>query len=482
MPTECKDLIVLLPGIGGSILQKDGKDLWAPSAQAVWSALTSLGGSLQQLRLEGDDPELDDLGDGITAPRIAPDVHIIPGLVKIDGYAGISSMITSTFNVEKGNLVEKKPANYFEFPYDWRRDNRVSARKLKNLIDERLHLWRNNTPYKDAKVILIAHSMGGLVARHYLEVLEGWRECKALITFGTPYRGSVNALNYLANGYKQLFIDLTEMLRSFTSIHQLLPIYQVLNVNGNYQRVAETDSLPGVNAKVAKEALAFHRAIEDAVTTHQQDASYSNGFKIFPIVGTQQSTLQSAVLANGKITTSSDLPGNIDTRLSGGDGTVPRVSATPIELSDKWLDTFIAERHASLQNNLTVLNDLSGRLSTMQSSGLSNVRGGATKRGAEKLPAISLELDDFYTTSEAVNLRAELVNAEANAFGNLMAHISSVAKPEQTLEQSFTQTDEGWTLNLAGLQPGTYRVKVNTSESGNGRPSSVSDVFEVVEI
>jgi triacylglycerol esterase/lipase EstA (alpha/beta hydrolase family) len=53
--------------------------------------------------------------------------------------------------------------------------------------------------------------MGGLISRYYLEVLEGWRDCRALVTFGTPYRGAVDAVNYLANGYKQLFVELTEV-------------------------------------------------------------------------------------------------------------------------------------------------------------------------------------------------------------------------------------------------------------------------------
>jgi hypothetical protein len=35
--------------------------------------------------------------------------------------------------------------------------------------------------------------MGGLVARYYLEVLGGWEKCRALFTFGTPHRGSLNA-------------------------------------------------------------------------------------------------------------------------------------------------------------------------------------------------------------------------------------------------------------------------------------------------
>jgi pimeloyl-ACP methyl ester carboxylesterase len=474
MPIECKDMIVLLPGIGGSILQKDGQDLWAPSAQAVWRAVTSLGESLQGLKLEADDPNQDDLGDGITAPRLAPDVHIIPGLAKIDGYSGISEMITSTFKVEKGNLTEKKPANYFEFPYDWRRDNRVSARKLKAFIDERLHLWRHHTGDKGAKVILMAHSMGGLVSRHYLEVLEGWRDCKALITFGTPYRGSVNALNYLANGYKQLFIDLTEMLRSFTSVYQLLPIYEMLAVNGNYQRVAETKHIPGLNTKLAETALRFHRDIEAALEGHKTDPDYRDGFKLLPISGTHQPTLQSASLANGKVTVSSEMPSTINPNFGGGDGTVPRVSATPLELSDEWRDTFVVERHASLQNNSQVLDDLRERLITMQTSGLRQIRG-SVESPMQQAPALSLELDDLYTTGETVTLCAKLLQAAPRDFGELKARLTSLTQAGQSLEQPLSVKDDTWTLTLK-LGPGIYRLTVKTSRAGGGAPNPVSDV------
>ncbi len=447
MSIECKDMIVLLPGISGSVLQKNGKDLWAPSAQAIFGAI---GGSLQNLRLEGDDPDLDDLGDGITAPRLVPDVHIIPGLVKIDGYSGISNMIMETFKVEKGNLFEKKPANYFEFPYDWRRDNRVSARKLKKLIDDKLHLWRKETPYKNAKVILMAHSMGGLVSRHYLEVLEGWRDCKALITFGTPYRGSVNALDNLANGYKQLGIDITEPLRSFTSVYQLLPIYEMLVVNGSYKRVAETENVPGVNKAKAKDALIFHRDIEKAVTKNSAEEEYQKNFNIMPIIGTEQATSQAAIFENGKIRVSKELPGHIAQGLGGGDGTVPRVSATPIELSDVWSETFVAEKHASIQNNIKVLGDLRGRLSTMLSGAFGNVRGRTTRGIIAPTPAISLELDDVYTTQEPINFRAEIVNAETNAFGEIIAVITSLTQSRQVLEQPLTKADDGSGIECKG--------------------------------
>ena len=70
--------------------------------------------------------------------------------------------------------------------------------------------------------------MGGLVSRYFLECLDGWRNTRVLVTFGTPFRGSLNAVSTLANGMKKKIgpvgIDLSPLARSFTSIYQLLPI------------------------------------------------------------------------------------------------------------------------------------------------------------------------------------------------------------------------------------------------------------------
>ena len=77
--------------------------------------------------------------------------------------------------------------SFFAFPYGWRRDYRVAARRLKEQTNRWLREWRREQP--DAKLILVGHSMGGLVARYFLECLEGWRDTRRLVTFGTPYRG-----------------------------------------------------------------------------------------------------------------------------------------------------------------------------------------------------------------------------------------------------------------------------------------------------
>ena len=208
-----KDIVVILPGIMGSVLQKDGKDLWNVSGQALWQVVRSLGNRLDDLKLDGDDPNGGDIGDGVIPTGLVQDTHIIPGLSKIDGYNKTAKLITDNFKVVEGDIYkdpEDKAANFYKFPYDWRRDNRANAHILKRLLDIRLKAWRKSSGNNSAKIILLAHSMGGLVSRYYLEVLGGWQDARALFTFGTPYRGSVNAVNILANGFivKKLNVEI----------------------------------------------------------------------------------------------------------------------------------------------------------------------------------------------------------------------------------------------------------------------------------
>src|SRR5262245_50232865 len=178
------DVLVLIPGISGSALARRGQEVWGTSGGALWRAVSGLGKDIRELALQGDDADTDDIGDGVEATRLIPDLHMIPGLWKIDGYS-----------TTKAELI------YFDFPYDWRRDNRVSARKLQQSTHKWLQAWRLESGNPSAKLVLIGHSMGGLVSRYFLEVLEGWRDTRVLVTFGTPYRGSLNAVGFLANGY-----------------------------------------------------------------------------------------------------------------------------------------------------------------------------------------------------------------------------------------------------------------------------------------
>jgi hypothetical protein len=104
LKASLRDLIVVLPGITGSALQKDSKDVWAFTSQAFREFITTLGNDLQALRLGSDYPsDVDELEDGIRAPALMPDIHLIPGLVKIECYSQLIKILGS-----HGSFVETK--------------------------------------------------------------------------------------------------------------------------------------------------------------------------------------------------------------------------------------------------------------------------------------------------------------------------------------------------------------------------------------
>lgn len=488
--TPMRDLIVILPGITGSVLQKDGKDLWAVSGQAIWDIVKSLGKALDALKIEQDDPEAEDLGDGIKAVRLVEDAQVIPGLFKVDGYTKTTWMISDNFsNVIRGNIYEDpddKAANLYHFPYDWRRDNRATAKILKKLLDKRLKCWREYSGNQNAKVILLAHSMGGLVSRYYLEVLGGWKDCKALFTFGTPYRGSLNAVNFLANGYKKAFIDLTEVMRSLNSVYQLMPRYKALKIGNDFYRIAEsTVALPNIDRAKAKDALAFHDEIDTAADANKDNQTYRNAFVTCPIVGVQQPTMQSAQLVDGDITTSEILPTWLLNRshLGDGDGTVPQVSATPVQMGDLEalsLVDYIPETHGALQIQRDTLLNLLKRIQSAQSATLENVRGSVEEivpRGIRGIKGIGLSIDDLYLIDEPIALRAKV--SEGASFNSLTAEIVCVSHHRPPLVQNFIPENGRWVMTTDNLEAGLYRVKVQTDNTSEEAPNPVHDLFEV---
>lgn len=70
------------------------------SGQVIWrQTLISLGDSLQQLKLEQDDPEAETLGDGMTPTQVIENMHLFPRIVKFDVYTKTVRLITNNFDV-----------------------------------------------------------------------------------------------------------------------------------------------------------------------------------------------------------------------------------------------------------------------------------------------------------------------------------------------------------------------------------------------
>jgi hypothetical protein len=451
-----RDVIVCLPGITGSVLQKNGHDVWNVSGGAVLSAIRSLGHSIEDLELAEDPPDVDDLGDGVTAPKVIRDVHLIPGLWKIDGYTKLVDHIEKTFDVTRGR-------NLFEFPYDWRRDNRVAARRLQRQSAQWLKAWRESSGAADAKLVLVGHSMGGIISRYFLECLDGWRDTRMLVSFGTPFRGSLKSVGTLANGHKMAFFDLSRLVRSFTSVYQLLPIYPCYSDgNGALARIAET-TVPHIDGARAKAALAFHHEIRDAVDEHLNDDEYlQNRYEIRPVVGITQPTAQSALADGDGVKLRTSLGGED----LGGDGTVPRASATPLELEHEENAMFADERHASLQNDDHVLVQLTGVVSGV-------VIDHDRYRGAIPMLGMGLDVDDAYAATDPLQVRARPTE---DPLGRIVAAATDVSTGQEVKRTALERGDDGWyTAELGPLPEGVYRI----TAFGEGMVEPVTDLVSV---
>jgi pimeloyl-ACP methyl ester carboxylesterase len=92
-------------------------------------------------------------------------------------------------------------------PYDWRGKNELAAETLARKIESMTRRHNGNL-----EITIVAHSMGGLIARYYLEsnlfaAREGFDKVRQLITFGTPHRGAPLAVTAAMGLEKRLFLS-----------------------------------------------------------------------------------------------------------------------------------------------------------------------------------------------------------------------------------------------------------------------------------
>lgn len=154
--------------------------------------------------------------------------------------------------------VQREGLTPLPFYYDWRRDPRVSAQALKTFIDT--HTAHNE------RIYLVGHSLGGLVARAYLEQENTNAKVDRYVSVGSPHQGTPTA--YYAWSGGKLVGDKEwriggALLFAFCQIHgntglprqiiqQHAPVVQSLLPTYEYLRDKSTNQFKPVDSLIAQ--------------------------------------------------------------------------------------------------------------------------------------------------------------------------------------------------------------------------------------
>lgn len=340
--SKVKDLVVLVPGMMGSRLARGPEILWGDESPTFLEWAKRHAGSLREMTIGGDDPGKDSLGDGIRATGLIEESpHVVGRFLRPGGYGPLLSVLERRLGL--------RPPNLRTFPYDWRRDLRVASRSLGQCVTDWLAEWQKQSGNPQARVVLIAHGAGGLVARHYIEAEKGWRQVSRVVTLGAPYGGTVCSLDLLYFGadferYGISIPDVTPIVRTFTSVYQLLPQFPSIETSdGELLRPFEI-RIPSFEQEKMERSRQLYRNLLDQHSQNRARADYGAP-ETLAIIGIGQPTAERVrLLSSGMLSRDPD-PYEIPT---DGDGVVTRLSAEAADLAFPARFLYVPQRHGAL--------------------------------------------------------------------------------------------------------------------------------------
>lgn len=135
-----------------------------------------------------------DVGGAVTIPRSDVYDRLINYLIGL-GYRqyDVTSPNQRTIN---GCDTTQIGADLFIFPYDWRNSNWTSARDLYEYVQ----CIKNIRGNPNQKIHIVAHSMGGLVARRYILNNPNNHSVERMVTLGTPWLGAPKSIGIMETG------------------------------------------------------------------------------------------------------------------------------------------------------------------------------------------------------------------------------------------------------------------------------------------
>lgn len=365
---------LVLLGAAGAILAReiskaDLSYLWGRKEILFWMFVQDLW-KTELLRGDGQYN-----GSGIQAP----DLIRLPRVAPYDNFIK--------------RLSNEKKADVLVFPYDWRLSNDVAAASLEAAILKKWWGGRDCFPEKienGERVVIIAHSMGGLVARHFIEARNGYRAVCQLITAGTPHNGAPSAYTHFHGVTTPLgpVIDLNtvkallsivspalplamaalpsrvhiplpmsasmqqELMQSYSSSLQLLPTYDFVRLSGG--RLEPISSTYGPTPAAFREM----RHKKTGRTVPDVSDLMRRGMMPTSILDTWLGAkgVQYLLIASFNLDTIQgyDVPSSTPVRNLAGDGTVPQTSAAFVSGRNIQIERFAGVEHQKLFESTSV--------------------------------------------------------------------------------------------------------------------------------
>jgi CHAT domain-containing protein/pimeloyl-ACP methyl ester carboxylesterase len=301
--------VLILPGIMGSKLGYDGL---GPFDDVIWANPISIAlGRLGELALNGGRSKIDPLG----------------------------VILFSYLKLKLKLKIAGHDADFFS--YDWRLSLLDLGKKLALQIKS-----------GGSKVHLVAHSMGGLVARSAL--LEKPRNLARIVMLGTPNFGSFAPIQAVRGQYsivnKIAFIDIQHSREDLAKIFSTFPgLCEMIPSPEKYvQNFFDLSSWPESGVRPDKAAL-----VAALKTQRQLPTEYD---ELYIIAGVDQETVVDASAANGEF---------VYTTSAAGDGTVP---LRCVLLPSAKRTYYVVDSHGSLPNNADVERAVDAILATGETS------------------------------------------------------------------------------------------------------------------
>ena len=360
---------------------------------------------------------------------------------------------------------DQNDQNLFYFPYDWRLD----LNQTKNLLNQEIEAIKLRTG--SSKVDIIAHSMGGLLVKSYLNSY-GNNSINKLIFVGTPHLGAPKAAKVLLEGDKFSIPWLEEdrmrdLALNSPSVYELLPDEQyVSNYQGYIKKYTLFSNPPFLDYANTADFLTVNKQknaslLNNAKTFKENiDNVDFSGIQVYNIAGCKTSTQAGYQLAIGN-----SVIGLVG--YASGDETVPLFSADYINIPTSNKFYVKNASHAELPSTNGVRELISGILANniTASDNVSNNNSFCKFKGKSLSWHSPVEVHIY---SDGKHTGPIENNGIEYGIPGVNYDIIGGESGEKFI---FLPTDEGqeYQISASGLKTGTFDLRVVDIDNGESK-------------